>query len=428
MEDIKIEGFEITASKIKNWLEDPTAAEPRKMDIKQYRAKLLDTAKAINSRSTMSSTEKKDFEGLLKKADACNEALRRLEYNDEIGRAQAMAGTPEAGNSPFLRSGQKLSARYNQGSGSISGIIKALVTGDNRGMPADARALAVGGGAGYLVPEDMSSSIIDLARNKSALFKSGAAMLMPMSAETVRLPKLITGPVAEWHNENQPLTGTDAEFGSVFLRAKTLACLATMSIELFEDGSDGLTAFIENAMAEALAQEIDRAGLNGSGASGEPGGILAANSGCTPYIETTAAFPTYDVLLRQAQALNEANAAAPYSYILHPKMGYVMDTAKDSHGDYLKYIPVEAIKLSRIVSNQVPTGITAGGSDKTSPIIMVAPESCVFGLRSNVVIEASRTTGDSFKNMQVQIRAYWRGDFAILRGNHICYTTGIKYE
>lgn len=423
-----MEGYETTASKIKEWLADPSKPEPRKMDVQQYRAKILDTAKAINSRANLSEAEKKDFEGLMKKADHCNEAIRRLDYNAEIGRAQAEAGTPEGGSSPFLRSGEKLSARHNNfSSGSLGGIIKALVTGDGRGMPTDARALATGGGAGYLVPESMSADIIDLARNKSALFRSGAALLMPMSAETVRLPKLLTGPVAEWHTENHALTGSDPEFGSVFLRAKTLACLATMSVELFEDGSEGLTAFIQNAMAEALAQEIDRAGINGSGASGEPGGILAESSGCTPYITESAAFPTYDVLLRQAQSLNEANAIEPYSYLMHPKMGYCMDTAKDSNGDYLKYIPAEALKMRRIVSNQVPTGITAGGSSTTSPIIMVAPESCVFGLRTNVVIEASRTSGDSFKNMQVQIRAYWRGDFAILRGDHICYTTGIKY-
>ena len=424
-----IEGFEVTARSIKNWLEDSNNPEPHRLSVKQYRGKLLDTAKAINNRASLTDAEKKDYEGIMQKVATCNEALRRMEYTDEINRAMLMReDDPSAGKSgPFMRSGEKLSEKYHPVQrGTIGGMVRAMILGDYQNMPEEARSMSVGGSAGYAVPEAMAAQIIDLARNKSALFRSGAASFLPMGAETVRVPRLTTGPVAEWHTENQALTGSDAEFGSVFLQAKTVACLLTMSVELVEDAV-GLDSFLQNAIAEALALEIDRAAISGIGASGQPGGILNDEDVQTHAI-SSAEFPSYGQIMEMSGKLDEENAPEGRSYLVHPKINTLIDTAKDGLGNYLYQIPVAANKLRRIITNQIPVGVTAGGSDKTSPIIMLAPESCCFGLRTNFVLEASRTSGDSFKNMQVQLRGYWRGDFGILRPKHIIYSTGIKYE
>lgn len=217
-----------------------------------------------------------------------------------------------------------------------------------------------------------------------------------MATESVTIPQLLSGPTAEWHVENQPLTGGDMTFGALYLRAKTIARTTTMSVELVEDSIDALGAFIEMAIAEALAAEIDRAGVNGTGASGEFCGILNTE-GISPYEITSAAFPSYDQLIEMSGKIGRTNAVGPYTCIMSPVISTKLNLAKDSNEDYLKTIPFAAQQLNRIVSNQIPTGITAGGSSKTSPIIMVGKDSCVFGIRSGLVLEASRTAGDSFK-------------------------------
>ena len=420
---------------------DAPAAKPKMLDVKQFRYKLLDTAKAIAARGELTPTERKDYDGLMKKFDRVSAYIRSMEEEREMEFSEAEKnGTivyegPEVksesannGQVLALRSGEKYATRFQKSRSNLGGIVRGMILGDPKGFdPEEVRAMAIAGSLGYTVPDSISANIIDLARNKSALFKSGAALLVPMATESVTIPQLLSGPNAEWHVENQPLTGGDMTFGALYLRAKTIACTTTMSVELVEDSIDALGAFIEMAIAEALAAEIDRAGVNGSGANGEFCGILNT-AGISPYEITTAAFPSYDQLIEMSGKLDGTNAVGPYTCIMNPAISTKLNLAKDSNDDYLKTIPFAAQQLNRIVSNQIPTGITAGGSSKTSPIIMVGKDSCVFGIRSGLVLQASRTAGDSFKNMQVTLRAHWRGDFNVLRRNHVTYSTGVKYE
>ena len=80
------------------------------------------------------------------------------------------------------------------------------------------------------------------------------------------------GPDGRLEGENAAATATDVTFDAVTFNSKTLIALAKMSVELFEDAVNGPEE-IENAIAQALAVELDRAALLGSGAGAEPAGI-----------------------------------------------------------------------------------------------------------------------------------------------------------
>jgi hypothetical protein len=90
---------------------------------------------------------------------------------------------------------------------------------------------------GFLLTPEMSAQVIDLARNKSSVFRAGVRFA-PMQTNELVLAKLTQDPTSEWVGETNGITASDASFGQVILRAKTLACLAGVSIPLLEDAAN----------------------------------------------------------------------------------------------------------------------------------------------------------------------------------------------
>jgi HK97 family phage major capsid protein len=149
---------------------------------------------------------------------------------------------------------------------SLGRAIRAMVLGDWRAAPAEARAMGTGTSVtgGLLVPTMLSARVIDLARNQARIFQAGA-LTVPMETKDVNLAKITKDPVASWKAENQPATASDIELGQIALQSRTLVALVKASVELMEDAQN-FSSVVENALAAALALELDRAALRGGGA------------------------------------------------------------------------------------------------------------------------------------------------------------------
>lgn len=81
--------------------------------------------------------------------------------------------------------------------------------------------------------------------------------------------------IAYWlSGENIPITASQGTFGAVALTPKNLGALTVLSHQLVRQVDAVAEQVVMFELAAAMAAAFDRAALNGSGASGEPLGVL----------------------------------------------------------------------------------------------------------------------------------------------------------
>lgn len=119
---------------------------------------------------------------------------------------------------------------------------------------------------GYVVPDEMEQSIIDL-RASFGLARR-LARRRPMSTDTKSVPKRTGGVTAYFINEdNAGVTASDKSWGNVNFVAKTLAALSLISKNLEEDSIIDVVDDLSMELAYAFAKKEDQCWLIGDGTS-----------------------------------------------------------------------------------------------------------------------------------------------------------------
>jgi HK97 family phage major capsid protein len=119
---------------------------------------------------------------------------------------------------------------------------------------------------GYIVPDEMEQSIIDLREDYGLARK--LCRRRPMASDTKSVPKRSGGVTAYFVNEdNSGVTASDKAWASVNLVAKTLAALSLVSKNLEEDSIIDVVDDLAMEMAYAFATKEDQCWLVGDGTS-----------------------------------------------------------------------------------------------------------------------------------------------------------------
>lgn len=309
----------------------------------------------------------------------------------------------------------------------IRGLLSAALSGDWAGIPPEARAMAVGvGSGGFAVPTPLSARLIDKARNAARVIAAGAATV-PMDNSTLKFARLATDPTAAWKLENAAAATSDPALEQVTLTAKTLVAFVKMSVELVEDSDPAVTNVVENAMAQAIALEIDRAALRGSGVNPEPLGIRNTTGVSVTSLGANGAAPTYAALSTAIQQVQSTNFE-PTAIIYSPRTAGTLDRLVDSTGQPLQPPPsVEGIR--KLVTGQIPGNLTQGTSSLASEVYVGQWDQLVIGMRQQLVIEASREASDAtdsaFRQLMVFVRAYVRMDVAVAQPGAFAVVSGV---
>lgn len=180
---------------------------------------------------------------------------------------------------------------------------------------------------GYIVPMQVfSSRIIPLLQNRVSAFQLGATQFTGLSGSPVHFPK-IAGPSTAYHVNHDTttsptaVTGSDMTVGQIEMTPKTVAAKSILSMRLAMLTSGAAERMVEQQIAKDIGLKQDAMAFNGSGASGEPRGILNVTG-----INSVASFgdpadaTCYNKLIDMTSALAEDNA-------LLGKLGWVMHSA-----------------------------------------------------------------------------------------------------
>jgi HK97 family phage major capsid protein len=240
---------------------------------------------------------------------------------------------------------------------------------------------------------------------------------VPLSSDQNVIAKVLTDPVPAWRAENSAVNESGSTFGAVTLAPKSIAVLVKASIELMQD-SLNLEAELPRILARALAGEIDRAGLIGSGSGNEPKGIVNF-TGLTANSFAGGSLSGYGSLMTARGALHGANERL---------RAFIMATRDENGLASLTATDGQPLNMPRALE-QVPmlhtTALPSDGGDGSDESQIIAGDfsQLLMGIRSEIRVEILRER--FMDNLQFGLIAHARVDFAASRESAFTVLDGV---
>lgn len=334
-------------------------------------------------------------------------------------------GDVDAGGVQILRAGQKMVdfvGGADAGPVSFDRFLRGKVSGRWNGATAE-KALSEGtdSAGGFLVPDVLSAQVIDLMRNQARINQAGAVTI-PMTSDNLRLARLAGDPTGSWKAELAAVADSNLTFERISLVPRVLAVKVLASVELIEDGHD-VEGTISRSLAAALALELDRAALRGSGVGSEPTGLRNQTGVTVTSLGANGATPTYAKFSEAIQTVREGNDE-PNAIIYSPRTAGTLDRLVDSTAQPLQPLP-SFQALTKYTTKQIPDNLVHGTATNASEAYIGNFAQMYVGLRTSLKVEVSRTSGEAWDKLGLEIRAYLRADVALAHPGSFVVLTGI---
>lgn len=172
---------------------------------------------------------------------------------------------------------------------------------------------------GIVATNLLANEFIDVLRNSASVMQAGARM-MPGLVGNVAIPKKTAASTAGWISpEGGAASESEPTFGTVSLTPKTVGAFSDMTRQLILQSTPAVEALVRDDLTQALALAIDKGALEGSGASGQPTGILST-VGVNKPANFAAAVPSFAEMVALETAIAEDNA-------LFGNLAYITDAA-----------------------------------------------------------------------------------------------------
>jgi|RifCSPhighO2_12_1023870.scaffolds.fasta_scaffold22358_2 HK97 family phage major capsid protein len=269
---------------------------------------------------------------------------------------------------------------------------------------------------GNLVATDLlSGSMIDMLTNAMSLNQLGVTRLSGLVGNAA-IPRKTTGSAAYWVAENGAPTESQQAIDQVALTPRTVGAYTDFSRQLMKQSSIDVEAFVRRDLALSLALGIDLAGINGTGASGQPRGVLNTSGIGAVVGGTNGAAPTWAniVGLETEVAIDNADLGS-LAYLVNAKTrGKLKTTEKASNTAKFLWddgvTPLNGYKAA--VSNQVPGALTKGTANGICSALLFGNwADLVMGLWGGLDLLVDPYTGSSAGT--VRVVAFQSVDFAV---------------
>jgi HK97 family phage major capsid protein/HK97 family phage prohead protease len=240
----------------------------------------------------------------------------------------------------------------------------------------------------------LGDQFIDVLRARAVIGQMGAVMLTGLTGN-IAIPRKNGRSAIYWIAEDGTITESEATFDQVAFSPKTAAALSQVTRQLLQQANMSVDAMIADDMNKEMALGIDGAAIYGTGASGQPKGILNQSGIGSVALGATGGALTFDAMIDLETAVATANAdVASMKYLTNAKQVGVLKKIKTTTGAYLwsstaNGSPVgfggvrgnavgEINGYEVFRSNQVPSNLTKSTGSNLSAV--------VFGDWSQLVI------------------------------------------
>jgi HK97 family phage major capsid protein len=287
----------------------------------------------------------------------------------------------------------------------FGGLVRSLVGGGKTNL--EKRALAEGADAsgGVTVPDILLREFLDRLRAAIVCVRAGARTVL-LESDKNTIARLVSDPVVQWRAENALVAESDPTFDSVLFQPKWCGAIVRCSRELLMD-SLNIESALTSAFVSALALEIDRVALLGSGTAPEPRGIFnTVGIGAVPI---TTALKHTD-LLTALGVVAQANAGPSTGVVLSPTNYYKLAQSIGTDGHFL--VSPAAIPPLFMTSSMPNSSAIVGNFNE-----------CLFGVRTEIRVELLR---EAFvTNFQYAFIGWTRFDVGLAHPASFAKITGI---
>lgn len=241
---------------------------------------------------------------------------------------------------------------------------------------------------GNLIPTD-KVDFFEALFPMMVLGKLGVQKLTGLSANT-DIPGITSSVVTGWADgETGTQTPDDPTISNRTLRPKLVYGATNISKRLLIQTNNSVDSMIMNDIMKGIASAIEVAVINGTGANGQPTGILGTSGIQDVAVGTNGGAVTLALLLQLIQEVQSANANnANCKFLINPKtVAKLKQTAIDSgsgamimaYGNYFGGISGQIDGYEALVTSNVPSNLTKGSSGAVC-------SSLIFGDFSQVVL------------------------------------------
>lgn len=286
---------------------------------------------------------------------------------------------------------------------------------------------------GFIVPvQIMENMIIPLLQKRITALSLGVQRL-PLSGSPVQIPKITTAATAYWVAENASVTASDLAFGQLNMTPHAVASRVILSNRLINLSSPAAEQITRAQIAKDLGIAIDAAIYAGTGASGQPTGIVQTSGiNTVTSFGSAAANAAYGKLIDMIQELSADNvelancgwamhstAFSALSKMIDAAGGFNMERRLFGAGPMNGATTLLGYKYA--ITNQLTT-LTA--SSTSNSILFGDFSQCYLGEWGTMVLRSSDVAGDSFAKMQTQILAAMEVDVGVAQPTAFCTSTG----
>lgn len=344
----------------------------------------------------------------------------------ENGSSSAVDGgdVPQPDEAFALRSGDRMTtwAEARRPDTDMRGLstgryLRAMLMGAETDLERRALAEGTDSTGGYTVPSILSARLIDALRAQSVVNRAGA-QVVPLTSDYQSIAAVASDPTPAWRVENAAIAESDPTFRSVEFQPKSLAVMVKVSRELFED-SVNVASALPDILTSAMAVELDRVALLGSGSAPEPLGI--AGTGGIGTTAHDAVLSGFGPLVTARTGILSANAGPVSAIIMHPRDEGRLTGLTASDGQPLN-APGAIGEIPMLTTTSIPVDGGAGSDEST--IFAGNFAHLMIGMRSEIRVEILRERFAS--DHQFGMVCHMRADIAVEHAAAFHTITGVQ--
>lgn len=247
----------------------------------------------------------------------------------------------------------------------------------------DLEVMTTNGSTGGKLVENslLSGSFIDMLRNRALMMQIGT--VMTGLTGNVAIPRQTGAATAYWLDESGAATESAPALDQMALSPKTVAAYTDISRRMLLQSSIDVEMFVRSDLASVLALAIDAAAIAGTGANGQPTGILNTSGIGLVALGTDGAAPTWasQIALESAVAASNADIGS-LKYITNAKGRGKLKTVEKATGT-AQFLWGEGNMINGyevLATNQIPSNLTKGTGTNLSAEIFGNFSDLIIGL------------------------------------------------
>ena len=270
-------------------------------------------------------------------------------------------------------------------------------------------ALPGGGPGSNIIATDYRGDLfIDRLRNALAVRRLGATVLTGLTGN-VDIPRLKASMTTGWVAENAALSAPDPQFEKISLTPKHVGTIGEYSRNMIEQASPDVEQLFRNDMALMIAEAIDLAAINGTGASNQPRGILqTAGIGSVAMGTNGLALDFASVvnLIGAVETVNGSGTGFLTNARVTRNARRTLKTATDTASNMIMTSPNELAGYQCAVTNLVPNTLTKGTSTGVCSALLFGNwADLILGYWSELDVLVNPYESTAYAKGNVQIRA-----------------------